>query len=455
MFDVGRFSREKLYTLTASCLAYVVISVDVTVVNVALEGIKSTFHSNISYLQWIVNSYTLALAGCLLSGGALSDQYGAKSVFLLGTWLFAVSSVLCGVSFGVSMLIICRAAQGIGAALCIPASLALLHEAFTEDKSRTYAASIWAAAGGISLAAGPLVGGLLIYFVGWRSIFFINLPICLLSTVAVWRSKAESTRRLGRKVDVLGQILAILSLIGLLFALTSAGGIYPASFVSLSWFGGFILCSAMFILVERQKTEPMIDFLLFRANSLGALCGTALLLNFSAYGSIFVLSIFFQSVWNFNALETGLALLPMTAFAFLINIISGKLSVTFGTRIIALCGILVSVVAYFLLFKLILHWPFYRIELLLGFAGGGISLALPPLISIMLAESKSNEAGIRSGIFNTARQLGGAIGVATFGSVMNSVTNFAVSGVQASFGIATAALSLALVLGTLFIRVRT
>jgi MFS transporter, DHA2 family, methylenomycin A resistance protein len=440
--------------LTASCLAYVIISVDVTVVNVALEGINSTFHSNISYLQWIVNSYTLALAGSLLSGGTLSDQFGAKSIFLLGTWLFAVSSVLCGASFGISMLIICRATQGIGAALCIPASLALLHGAFTEHKSRTYAVSIWAAAGGISLAAGPLVGGVLIYFFGWRSIFFINLPICLLSTAAIVRSKREDFRRSGRTVDVFGQILAILSLIGLLFALTSAGGVYRSSFASLSWFGGFILCGVMFVYVELHKTDPMIDFALFRATSLGASCGIALLFNFAAYGSIFILSIFFQSLWNFNALETGLALLPMTAFAFVINIVSGRLAVIFGNKIIVLCGIVVSVAAFFLLSRFILHWPYYRVELLLGFAGGGISLALPPLISIMLAESRNNEAGIRSGIFNTARQLGGALGVAAFGSIMNNSTNLTIPGIQASFGIATAALLLALALGILFIRVR-
>lgn len=216
-----------------------------------------------------------------------------------------------------------------------------------------------------------------------------------------------------------------------------------------------MLCGAMFIYVELHKTDPMIDFSLFRATSLGASCGTALLLNFSAYGSIFVLSIFLQSSWNFNALETGLALLPMTAFASIVNIISGQLSVVFGNKIIVLCGIVVSVVAYFLLSKFIFHWPYYRVELLLGFAGGGISLALPPLIAIMLAESKKNEAGIRSGIFNTARQLGGAMGVAAFGSVMNNVTNSAISGIEASFGIATAALLLALALGILFIRVRT
>jgi MFS transporter, DHA2 family, methylenomycin A resistance protein len=406
-------------TLIASSLGFVLIILDVTVVNVALDQIKASLRTDVTGLQWVMNAYTLIFASLLLTAGALGDRLGARSVFLSGLGLFTGASVVCGLAGSLAVLISGRVLQGVGAALCVPASLALLNASFPEPRARARAVSIWAGAGGLAIAAGPVVGGVAVDRLGWPSIFFLNLP---LGVFAIWLTASYAppgSKLTDRGLDLLGQVLAILALGGLTLAFIESGAVGWTHPVVLAGFSCFMLVTPLFLLVELGRPDPMLPLSLFRSPVVSVSCFVGLIVNFAYYGLMFVFSLFFQTAKGFSPFATGLAFLPMTALVTVANLIAGKLITRFGPKLPTSIGQALAAFGYIALAGIDTQTPYSEVVAPLLAAGAGVALTVPSMTAAVLASVEKERAGIASGALNAARQVGGVIGVSVFGSLLS------------------------------------
>src|SRR5215471_19091770 len=294
-------------TLAAMSLGYGVVQLDVTIVNTALHAIGTSLGGGVAELQWVVSAYTIAFAAFILTAGALGDRIGAKRVFVAGFAIFTAASLGCALAPNALTLIGARAVQGLGAAILVPNSLALLSHAYPDDKARGRAVGIWAAGASLTLTAGPLAGGGLIALVGWRSIFLVNLPIGLAGLWLTWRYAEETRRSPSHELDLPGQAAAIAALGLLAGAIIEGGAIGWSNPLVLASFAAAAACGVLLVLQEWRAAQPMLPLSLFanRLFSLTALVG--LLVNIAVYGLIFVLSLYFQQVNGLSPLATGLA----------------------------------------------------------------------------------------------------------------------------------------------------
>jgi DHA2 family methylenomycin A resistance protein-like MFS transporter len=337
--SVGQdLQRRRQMTLVAASLGFAVIQLDVFVVNVAVKQIGGALGGGTSGLQWVVGAYTLLFAALILTGGALGDRFGARRIYSLGFVVFVVASMACGLAPDMAALVVARAVQGAGAALLGSCSLALLNHTFREEAERSRAVGIWAAGASVALSAGPIVGGALIASVGWRSIFFINLPIGALG-LFLTRRYADETPRGDRRIDLPGQTAAMITMGGLASALIEGGADgFSSPFVVIGLVVA-VLAGAAFFVVEARTSQPMLPLALFRR---GAFAGPALLglvINVAFYGLIFVFSLFFQREQGFSALQAGLAFLPITAVVLVANLAARPIGAAIGTRGVILLGL--------------------------------------------------------------------------------------------------------------------
>lgn len=402
-------------TLAAAALGFVVVLLDVSVVNVALDALRTSFSTDVAGLQWVVNAYTLIFAALLLMAGALGDRFGARAVFVTGFVLFTLASLACGLAPTLAMLVAARLAQGVGAALLVPNSLSLLAQAFPDKEQRNRAVGWWGAAGGIALAAGPVVGGFLVTHFGWRSIFLINIPIGLVGLALILRCSAPNPRNEGRSLDLPGQAAAIIALASLAIALTSAadlGWMHPRIVVAL---GVAVLATTGFILIEARSCAPMLPLSFFASTAFSVASITGVIVNFAYYGLIFVFSLFFQLEQHLSPQETGLAFLPMTVVLMVMNIIAGRLITRLGARRLMVFGLLLAAVGYLLLLPVSVGGSYWQLVVPMLMAASGIALMVPTMTNVTLSSVDPSRAGIASGVLNTARQVGGMLGVAMCG----------------------------------------
>src|SRR6476660_3400383 len=312
-------------TLAAMSLGYGVVQLDVTIVNTALSAIGNSLGGGVSELQWVVSAYTIALASLILTAGALGDRLGAKRVFMAGFALFTAASLACTLAPNAAILIAARAVQGLGAAILVPNSLALLNHAYPDEKDRGRAIGMWAAGASLALTAGPLAGGALITLVGWRSIFLVNLPIGLGGFWLTWRFASETPVSPRRELDLAGQAAAIAALGALAGALIQGGRLGWTNVFVLAGFCAATLCAALFVVQERRVAQPMLPLSLF-ANRLFAMTSlVGLLVNVAFYGLIFVLSLYFQEINDYSPFQTGLAFLPIMGVVLPVNLIAPRL----------------------------------------------------------------------------------------------------------------------------------
>ena len=427
-------------TLAGTSLGFVLVILDVTVVNVALARIEATLGTDIAGLQWVVNAYTLVFASLLLTGGALGDRLGAKRVFIAGFVLFTAASVACGCATSIGALVGARIVQGIGAALCVPASLALLNACFPEAAARARAVSIWAGAGGAAMAAGPVVGGLLVDRLGWPSIFFLNLPLGL---VGIWLTAGftpPAPLRRGRGLDPLGQILAIGALGGFTVACIESGPLGWQHPLVVSGLVCFVLGAALFLRVEATSADPMLPLSLFRSRVVSVACLVGLLANFAYYGLMFVLSLFFQSAKGYSPLATGLAFLPMTALITVANMVAGRLTARFGPKPAMVAGQALAAVGYLALAGIAVETSYEAIVGPLLAAGVGVALVVPSMTAAVLGNVARERAGVASGVLNAARQTGGVAGVGLFGSLVSGPPDTLLGGMHLALVLAGTAL---------------
>ncbi|MCA8253306.1 MFS transporter [Burkholderia sp. AU31624] len=404
---------------------FVVTQLDVTIVNIALAHLAGDLRLPVAGLQWVVDAYTLAFAVLMLSGGALGDRFGARRLYIAGLVLFALASLACGAANAPAMLIAARALQGVGAAAMLPNSLALLNDACRHDPHlRARAVGGWTAAGSISIAAGPVVGGVLIAAWGWRGIFLVNLPLCAagLAAAFAWiparRAAAPGApSRSIRALDLRGQFIAI----AMLTALTGAVIEWrPLGFTHPVVAGGFALAALAalaFVAVETRTATPMLPLSLFRHRTFSAAVLFGICVNLTYYGTVFVLALYLQRARGETALQAGLAFLPLTGGFLLSNLASGRVVARHGPRAPMLAGALVAALGYGSLHVIDASTPLAVLLVPFLLIPTGMGFAVPAMTTAVLASVAPERAGIASAVLNTARQAGGAIGVAAFGAL--------------------------------------
>jgi DHA2 family methylenomycin A resistance protein-like MFS transporter len=419
--QIRTFSRgQQLATLVAAGLGFVVVQLDVSAVNVALEALRRDMRTDVAGLQWVVNAYTLVFASLLLTAGAMGDRFGARRIFTSGLLVFCIASLACGLAPGAASLVAARLVQGLGAALLVPASLAMLQQAFPEAAQRSRAVGWWGAFGGIALAAGPVLGGLLVTYTGWRSIFLINLPIGLVALSLVRKGRPAATlnseyKQPPRGFDWQGQLLAVLALASLAAALTGAGRLGWLAPLTLSGLFVSALASAAFIRTEARQGAPMLPLALFRNPVLSVMVVSGVIVSFAYYGLVFVFSLFFQSVQHYSAQQAGLAFLPMTAVLVFVNVLAGRLISRHGPRVLMLAGLTLAALGYLLMLRVSGESAYWLLGGPMLLVGSGIALTVPTMTNATLSSADASRAGIASGVLNTARQTGGMLGVAVFG----------------------------------------
>lgn len=389
---------RKNLSLASACLAFVIVILDVSVVNVALLQIYEQFEGSLAYLEWVVNGYTLTFASFLLTTGSLGDRFGPKRVFLVGFALFALASWLCGSADSLTSLIVFRLLQGIGAALIVPASLAIVNQTFPDANERSRAIGFWAASGGMALALGPVFGGVLISIFGWRSIFYVNIPIAALGITVAYVFVMEKNSLIERKIDIAGQLLVVAALGCLTYALIQVNAYGLQSKEVLLSSAGFIATTALFILVERRSASPMLPLYLFSNKQFTASALIGILVNFAFYGLVFLFSLYFQHGWSYSPLQTGLAFLPMTGAIMIANLYSAKLMVRSGFRKTLLVGTSLAAVGYASIIPFLDFHSYSAMLVQFIVAGLGIGLAVPAVTNAMLSSADNQHIGVASGV---------------------------------------------------------
>jgi MFS transporter, DHA2 family, methylenomycin A resistance protein len=405
-------------TLAAMSLGYGVVQLDVTIVNTALNSIGTSLGGGVAELQWVVSTYTIAFAAFILTAGALGDRIGAKRVFMAGFAIFTVASLLCALAPTATILIAARALQGLGAALLVPNSLALLSHAYPEDKARGRAVGIWAAGASLALTAGPLVGGGLIVLIGWRFIFLVNLPIGLAGLWLTWRYARETTASPSREIDLPGQITAIAALGCLAGALIEGGTLGWLNSWVIAGFALAVVFAVLFVLQEKRAQQPMLPLSLFgnRPFAVAALVG--LLVNVAFYGLIFVFSLYFQRINGLSPLATGLAFIPMMGAVLPVNLMAARVAERIGAPATIAAGAGLAALGCLALLGIDSGTSYWATCAQLVAIGAGLGLLVPPLTSMLLGSVEKSRSGVAAGVLNATRQTGSVVGVALFGSLL-------------------------------------
>ena len=409
---------SQVMTLLVTCFGLFMVLLDASIVNVALPTIQADLHAQLSDLQWVVDAYTLPFAALMLTAGTLGDRFGRKRLFLGGLVLFVLGSLLCGLAPTLGWLLVGRAVQGAGAAALMPGSLAVLVAAFPEPRARAQAIGIWAGVSGVALAAGPLVGGVLIQLSSWPAIFFVNLPVGVVALALGWPLLSESRNPKAQRLDLPGQVLVTGALVCVILALIESSSYGWTSPLILGLFAGAAVCLAAFLVVESKVREPMLPLGLFRSPVFSVANVAGLLLFFVMMGTFFFVTQFLQAVQGYTALEAGLRTLPTTAGIFLVAPLAGTLTARLGPRLPSALGALLAGIALLLVLRMepdssygTLWWNF-------GLLGIGFGLMISPLAAAVLSATPRERAGLGSSVNNTSRQVGGALGVAVLGSVV-------------------------------------
>ncbi|MBH3120266.1 MFS transporter [Serratia ureilytica] len=421
--------------LAATSIGYVIVQLDISVANVALPHIAEQLQASTADLQWVIDAYSLVFASLLLAAGSCADRFGCRRVYAAGLLLFCLASAACGMATSAAALITFRALQGWGGALIFPASLALLNHACCKDEAaRIRAIGWWSTSGAFAVAAGPVVGGILVLHFGWRSVFLINVPLCVLAVWLLLTRMQETPRSRSASADVKGLVLAAATLALLTAGLIEAGRYgwsHPLVLGSLAISG---LAGGLFLHTQKKATTPLLPLGLF---GLKGFSGAALVsgtISLTFFGLVFFLSLFFQNGMGYSASQTGLAFLPLTGAIMGGKILGNHMALRLGTAWPVTVGLILAAGGnvFLLLVTTGITTPYALLApgLLLISLGNGLASSV--IMSSGLTEVPKHLSGTASAVLTTARQTGGVIGVALFGSFMAEGAEYA-SGARTVF----------------------
>jgi EmrB/QacA subfamily drug resistance transporter len=421
---IGTISKRRWSALALIVTAQFMVILDVAIVNVALPSIKSDLGFSQTSLQWVISAYAIMFGGALLLGGRLADLLGRRRMFVAGLALFAISSLLCGLAWSEGSLITFRALQGLGGALLAPAALSLLMTTFAEGRERNLALGIYGAASGSGAAAGVLLGGLLTSYLSWSWIFFINVPVGVAAIVLAPMLLRESRADLAhRHLDVAGAVTITSGLMLLVYAMTRATTDGWGSSATLGLLAASAALVTAFVLVELRSPSPLLPMRMFRSRTLSAANGAMAIIGAVAFSEFFVLTLYLQDVLHYSPVQSGVA---FTGFALTVVVTSNIAQVIVGrvgVRPTLVAGLLVSALSVALLTRLPVDGHYFW-DLFPAFVlgGAGMGLTFVPVTIAGLTGVDRSDAGAASGLINTSRQIGGAIGIAAVSAIAAAST---------------------------------
>lgn len=408
--------RRRLLVLAICCMSLLLVSLDNTVLNVALPSLQKDLDASTSGLQWTIDAYTLVLASLLMLAGSTADRIGRRRVFTAGLVVFTLGSLLCSLAPNLDALVAFRMVQAVGGSMLNPVAMSIITNTFTDPRERARAIGAWGAVVGLSMAAGPLVGGLLVDSVGWRSIFWINLPVGLAALVLTLRFVPESRAPKARRVDPVGQLLVIALFGSLTYAIIEAP---HAPLSTTAPFGAVALASLVALLIyESRRHEPLIDLRFFHSAPFSGATVIAVSAFAALGGFLFLSTLYLQNVRGLSALEAGLWMLPMALPTFLCAPLSGRLVGSRGPRVPLLIagGAMTAAGLLFALFEA----ETSNATLVVGYVlfGVGFGFVNAPITNTAVSGMPREQAGVASAVASTSRQLGQALGVAVIGAVL-------------------------------------
>ncbi len=412
--------RRKAIILVSCCLSLLIVSMDATIVNVAIPNIRADLGATASQLQWVIDIYTLVQASLLLLAGAAGDRFGRRRTFQIGLTVFALGSLLCSLAPNIQTLIAARFVQAIGGSMMNPVAMSIITQVFTGRVERARAIGVWGGVVGISMALGPIVGGALIEYVSWRSVFWINLPICALAILLTAIFVPESKSVTMRDVDPIGQGLGMAFLFGTVFVLIEGPNFGWVDVRTLGVAAVAIVALIAFLAFESRRHDPFIDLRFFRSIPFASATMIAVCA-FAAWGAfLFMMSLYLQDERGFSAMNTGLIYLPVAIGALVFSPLSGRMVGRWGSRpSLIISGVLITA-ATGMLTALSATTPVWQLLVIFAVFGVGFSMVNAPITTAAVSGMPTDRAGAASAVASTSRQVGVSLGVAVCGSIAGS-----------------------------------
>ena len=455
---------RKWWTLAAVAFGLFMIMLDNTVVNVALPSIGRDLHVQTSSLEWVVTAYALTFAALLITGGKLGDLMGRRRIFVIGIAIFTLSSLACGLATTSGILIGARAVQGVGAALMNPASLSIITATFP-PRERGQAIGIWAGVSAMALAIGPLVGGLIVQYINWNWIFFVNVPVGILGIIVsllVIKESRDTSHE--QSIDLPGLVTSSAGLFGLTAYLIEGKGHGWTSPEMLLLLGAAVVLLAVFVVLERYQRLPMLDLSLFKIGSFTGANLVAMLVSLGMFGVFFFVSLYLQNILGWSPTKAGASFLPMTLLIIVVAPIAGKMSDRIGSRWLMGGGMTLVSMSLLLYQRVGLHSTFWTLLPAMLLGGVGMAMTMSPMTAAAMASVPVDKAGVGSGVLNSFRQLGGSLGIALMGAILASYVTVSphspeapqqfVNGLHAALLVAAVITFLAAVVAVALVRTR-
>nr|WP_199042047.1 MFS transporter [Dyella sp. ASV24] len=416
----GRPATHPNLILGICCLSLLMVAMDATIVNVALPAIRRDLGASISGLQWVIDAYTMVVASLLMLAGSMADRFGRRRVFQSGMALFMLGSLLCSLAPNIYGLAAFRVVQALGATMLNPVAMSIIANTFHEPKERARAIGIWGAVAGVSMALGPVIGGALTESVGWRSIFWVNLPVGAAAMLLAARYIPESKAPKPRRVDPIGQLLVFTILATVTYGVIEGPHAGWGSTTIVGLFATAALALIALLVYEPRRHEPLIDVRFFRSAPFSSATVIAVC-SFSAFsGFLFLNTLYLQGVRGLSAFQTGLCTLPLAAATILCSPLSGRLVGSYGTRPSLLASGIATIVSAVMMTQLTATTPLPWLLLIYVIFGVGFGMVNAPITNTAVSGMPKAQAGLAAAVASTSRQIGASLGVALAGTILGS-----------------------------------
>jgi EmrB/QacA subfamily drug resistance transporter len=412
--------RHRMLVLLICSSSLFIVYLDSTILNVALPTLQKDLHASLSGLQWIADAYLLVVSSLLMLTGSTADRLGRKRLFLVGLTGFGLGSLLCSLAPDTGSLIGLRMLQGVGGSMLTPISLSIVRQTFHDPRERVQALGIWSGIFGVAAACGPIVGGVLVTEVGWRSIFWLNVPICAAMIAAAIRYVPESRAPKPRRIDIPGQLLMIVLLGTLTYAVIQGPVSGWTSTPILGLLAVAALAAVVFVAVERRRAEPLLELRFFRSHPFTGASAIAVLAFVVLGGFLFVISLYLQQVRGYSPLHAGLSLLPATLVMAAAAPVAGQLSSRRGPRIPLIASGVCIAAGTAALLTLSPSTSYLYLAVALVILGAGLGLVNPPITNTGVSGMPPAQAGVASAVISVTRQVGSLIGVAVMGDMITT-----------------------------------